>query len=152
MTWYQLFLFLHTAQERLVVGAPTAGRGTPGSEGVVGHFVNTIVLATDVAPGLGFDALLERTRATLLRVLDHADYPFPLLVERLRPARDPSRSPLYQVMFNWNQRRADDGTAPEAHPLFGRTLVASSTGTRGATHDLVLNVQDAGDAYDAAWT
>jgi len=149
---YQLFLFLHTAQERLVVGAPTAGRGTPGSEGVVGHFVNTIVLAADVAPGLGFDALLERTRATLLRVLDHADYPFPLLVERLRPARDPSRSPLYQVMFNWNQRRAEDAAAPEAHPLFGRTLVASSTGTRGATHDLVLNVQDAGDAYDAAWT
>jgi non-ribosomal peptide synthase protein (TIGR01720 family) len=149
---YQLFLFLHTAQERLVIGAPTAGRGMPGSEGVVGHFVNTIVLAADVAPTLAFDTLLDRTRATLLRVLDHADYPFPLLVERLRPVRDPSRSPLYQVMFNWNQRRAEDARAPEAHPLFGRTLVASSTGTRGATHDLVLNVQDAGDAWDAAWT
>jgi non-ribosomal peptide synthase protein (TIGR01720 family) len=146
---YQLFLFLHTAQSRLVVGAPTAGRGTPGSEGVVGHFVNTIVLVADAAPELGFDTLLDRTRGTMLRVLDHADYPFPLLVERLRPARDPSRSPLYQVMFNWNQRRAEEAGAPG---LFGRTIVASSTGTRGATHDLVLNVQDMGETYDAAWT
>jgi len=83
---------------------------------VLGHFVNTIVVVADTDPDLGFDALLERTRATMLRVLDHADYPFPLLVERLRPARDPSRSPLFQVMFNWNQRR-QAGTADDEPPV-----------------------------------
>jgi non-ribosomal peptide synthase protein (TIGR01720 family) len=149
---YQLFLFLHTGQSRLPVGAPTAGRTTPGSEAVLGHFVNTIVIVAEAAPDLRFDALLDATRATMLRVLDHADFPFPLLVERLRPARDPSRSPLYQVMFNWNQRRAEGPAERPEHPLFERTLVASSTGTRGATHDLTLNVQDVGESYGAAWT
>ncbi|HJV64064.1 MAG TPA: condensation domain-containing protein [Albitalea sp.] len=150
---YQLFLFQHTGQSRLLIGAPTSGRNMAGSENVLGHFVNTVVLPCELHPDEPFAALLARTRSMMLRVLDHQDYPFPLLVETLRPPRDPSRSPLFQVMYNWNQVRADTAAAQSTQPaLFGPALAASSTGTRGATHDLTLNVQDEGGEYTAAWT
>lgn len=152
---YQLLLFLHTGQSRLLVGAPTAGRNEPGSEALMGHFVNTVVLASDLQREQAFADLATTTRALVLRALDHQDYPFPLLVERLRPPRDASRSPVYQVMYNWNQRRlagtADDALAA-GDGLIREILAASSTGTRGATHDLTLNVQDRGSDYLCAWT
>lgn len=151
---YQLWLFLHTGQPRFAIGAPTAGRNLPGSEQVLGHFVNTTVLACELHAGEPFTELVARTRSMMLRVLDQQDYPFPLLVERMRPARDPSRSPVFQVMYNWNQLR---GGTPESGPggapgLIGELLAASSTGTRGATHDLTLNMQDLGAEYVSAWT
>lgn len=150
---YQLHLHLHTGQARVMIGAATSGRNAPGSESVVGHFVNTVVLACEVRPDDSFDALLQRTREMMLRVLDHQDYPFPLLVDALRPARDPSRSPIYQVMYNWNQARGDFAAeGGSGVPFYRERLAASSTGTRGATHDLTLNVQDLGDEYLTAWT
>ncbi|MDM0116496.1 condensation domain-containing protein [Variovorax sp. J22R133] len=150
---YQLLLHKHSGQTRIVIGAPMSGRNLPGSEQVLGHFVNTVPLGCELSPGQRFADLLARTRSMMLRVLNHQDYPFPLLVETLRPQRDPSRSPVFQVMFNWNQQRgASDGGATPASPLFGEVLVASSTGTRGATHDLTLNILNSSDTYTAAWT
>lgn len=148
---YQLLLHKHTGQDELMIGAPTSGRSMPGSEQVLGHFVNTISLRCRLQGLARFDQLLEQTRQMMLRVLDHQDYPFPLLVERLRPARDASRSPVFQVMYNWNQLRKG-AEAVQEQALFGPVLAASSTGTRGATHDLTLNIQDDGQDYVAAWT
>ena len=148
---YQLLLHKHTGQDELMIGAPTSGRSMPGSEQVLGHFVNTIPLRCRLQGLARFEQLLEQTRQMMLRVLDHQDYPFPLLVERLRPARDASRSPVFQVMYNWNQLRKG-AEAVQEQALFGPVLAASSTGTRGATHDLTLNIQDDGQDYVAAWT
>jgi non-ribosomal peptide synthase protein (TIGR01720 family) len=151
---YQLFLFLHTGQSKFSIGAPTAGRNLPGSEQVLGHFVNAVVLACELRADEPFAEVLVRTRSMMLRAMDHQDYPFPLLVERMRPPRDASRSPVFQVMYNWNQVRSEapaaDGAAEPA--LIREMLAASSTGTRGATHDLTLNLQDYGAEYIAAWT
>ncbi|MGM9514508.1 condensation domain-containing protein [Roseateles sp. DB2] len=148
---YQLLLHKHTGQDELMIGAPTSGRSMPGSEQVLGHFVNTLPLRCRLQGLTRFDQLLEQTRQMMLRVLDHQDYPFPLLVERLRPARDASRSPVFQLMYNWNQLRKGSEAVQE-QVLFGPVLAASSTGTRGATHDLTLNIQDDGQDYVAAWT
>ncbi|MDA0638828.1 condensation domain-containing protein, partial [Nonomuraea sp. MCN248] len=84
----------------VVAGTPVAGRDLPEFEPVIGMFVNTLVLRTDLSGDPSFDELLDRVRGTVLEALDHADVPFDRLVEALRPARDPSRTPLYQIGFN----------------------------------------------------
>ena len=70
--------------------------------------------------------------------LEHQDYPFPLLVERLRPVRDPGRTPLFQVSFAWEQtRRFSDGPGPESGGLQLETL---HVGQGGAPFDLMMEI------------
>ncbi|WP_328491695.1 non-ribosomal peptide synthase/polyketide synthase [Streptomyces sp. NBC_00414] len=85
-------------QEDIAVGTVTAGRERSELHDVVGMFVNTLVLRNRVEPGLSFRALLERVRATVLDAFAHQDVPFEKLVDALRPERDTSRTPLFQVM------------------------------------------------------
>jgi natural product biosynthesis luciferase-like monooxygenase protein len=96
---FQTLLYRYTGQEDLLVGSLTAGRDSAGSAGVVGYFVNPVVLRADLSGLPTFAAFLDRVRQTVLAAFDHQHYPFPLLVERLQPVRDAARSPIFQVMF-----------------------------------------------------
>ncbi|HEY6323031.1 MAG TPA: amino acid adenylation domain-containing protein, partial [Thermoanaerobaculia bacterium] len=96
---FQALLHRHTGQRDLIVGAPTAGRASARLTGLVGYFVNPVALRSRLLDDPGFAAFLARTRATVLGAFAHQDLPFPLLAERLQPARDPSRSPVFQAML-----------------------------------------------------
>jgi len=96
---FQVKLFRYTGQEDFLVGCPFAGRSRPGFEDVIGYFINMLPLRADLSGDPPFRVLLRRVGATVLDALQHQDYPFPLLVERLNVARDPSRAPLVQVSF-----------------------------------------------------
>ncbi|HYP52501.1 MAG TPA: amino acid adenylation domain-containing protein, partial [Pyrinomonadaceae bacterium] len=96
---FAALLHRHTGQTDLLVGTPTAGRNRAELAGVVGYFVNPVVLRADASQNPTFAEFLARVRSTTLSAFEHQDYPFAHLVERLQPARDPSRSPLVQVMF-----------------------------------------------------
>ena len=97
----------YSGQEDFAVGSPAAGR-TPELAGAVGYFVNPVALRADLAGEPGFIALLDRTQRTVLAGLDGGDFPFALLTERLRPSRDPARTPLFQVMFLLQRTRPGD--------------------------------------------
>jgi len=86
-----------SGQDDLVVGTPTANRNRREIEDLIGFFVNTMALR--LRPGGSFRALLARTTASVLDAQAHQDLPFEKLVEELRPQRDLSRSPLFQVML-----------------------------------------------------
>jgi amino acid adenylation domain-containing protein len=96
---FQVLLYRYTGQEDILVGSPTAGRSWAELAGLVGYFVNPVVLRADLSENPTFEVFLERVRQTVLEAFENQDYPFTLLVERLQPIRDPSRSPLFQVMF-----------------------------------------------------
>lgn len=96
---FQVLLYRYTGQEDILVGSPTTGRSRHEFSKIVGHFVNPVVLRGDLSENPTFKTFLTRVRHTVLDALKHRDYPFLLLVERLHPAQDPSRSPLFQVMF-----------------------------------------------------
>ncbi|HEY2737145.1 MAG TPA: condensation domain-containing protein, partial [Thermoanaerobaculia bacterium] len=98
----------YAGQDDFAVGTPTAGRGTPGWEEVVGYLVNPAALRANLAGDPGFGELLASARKSAVAALENADFPFALLAERLRPARDPARPPIFQVMFALHSQRPGD--------------------------------------------
>jgi non-ribosomal peptide synthetase component F len=96
---FKVLLARTSGQDDIAVGTPVAGRGQVELEGLIGFFVNTLVLRTQVSGESGFRDVLQRVKETALGAYDHAQMPFEKLVEALAPQRDPSRNPLFQVMF-----------------------------------------------------
>ncbi|GLX23054.1 non-ribosomal peptide synthetase [Streptomyces lavendulae] len=100
----------------VTLGMPVAGRDRAEVAETVGYFLNTLVLACRLDGGLPFRTALASVRETVLDALAHQDLPFERLVRELRPERDPSRTPLYQVMFDFHEE-GRTGTALSADDL-----------------------------------
>ncbi|WP_323385221.1 amino acid adenylation domain-containing protein, partial [Streptomyces calidiresistens] len=96
----QVVLARWSGQEDIAVGTPVAGRDRVELERLIGFFVNTVVLRGDLSGDPAFTEHLERVRADVLGAFDHREVPFEHVVNRLRPERDLSRTPLFQVMFD----------------------------------------------------
>lgn len=102
MTLYTAFAILlarYSGQERIVIGSPIANRTRTEIEGLLGCFVNTLVLPADLSGQPRFREMLLRVREMILGAYIHQDLPFEKLVEELVPARSLSYTPLFQVMF-----------------------------------------------------
>ncbi|WP_293091572.1 non-ribosomal peptide synthetase/type I polyketide synthase [Moorena sp. SIOASIH] len=100
---FQVLLYRYTGQEDILVGSPTSGRTQSEFAGIMGYFVDPVVMRANLSENLCFKEFLTQVRQTVLEALTHQDYPFALLVEKLQPHRDPSRSPIFQVSFALQQ-------------------------------------------------
>ncbi len=96
---YQVLLHRYTGQPEVIVGSPTYGRDRAEFADVVGDFINMIPLKAGFHDDPPFRELLARIRETVVEGIQHQDYPFPLLVNKLQPVRDSSRTPVFQTVF-----------------------------------------------------
>jgi amino acid adenylation domain-containing protein len=96
---FQVLLHRYTAQDDLLVGTFMGDRMRPEFRRLVGYMVNPVVLRADLSGNPPFTTFLKQARQTVLEALKHQDFPFPLLVERLRPQRDARQASLFQVAF-----------------------------------------------------
>ena len=96
---FKVLLYRYTAEEDIIVGSPIANRTRSEIEGLIGCFINTLVLRTKLKGNESFRALLQRVREETLEGYEHQDIPFEKLVEELQPERDLSHTPLFQVVF-----------------------------------------------------
>lgn len=121
---FQVLLHRYTGQDDILVGSPISARSRAEFEEIVGCFFNTMILRADFSSDLTFAAFLARLREKVLGALDHQDYPSHLLAERLQPARDPARPPLFQATFIF-QKPHRKGLSPLT---FEATAAASQGG------------------------
>ncbi|WIX92565.1 non-ribosomal peptide synthetase [Amycolatopsis sp. DG1A-15b] len=142
---YQAVLARCSGQEDVAVGTPVAGRTREETERLVGFFVNTVVLRTDLAGDPTFDEVLARVRTTALDAFDHQALPFDRLVEAVRPERDLSRNPLVQVMFVLEESSAEELRLGMAT---GRPV---DVDLRVAKFDLTLTVSRTEDGLDCSF-
>ena len=108
---FQVLVARLSGRDDVVVGSPVAGRDGAGFAGVVGYFVNALPMRTAVDPSERFADRLGRVRSDVLGALEHQDFPFALMADRVEARREPGRSPVFQVMFSLQkaQRLGDDG-------------------------------------------
>jgi len=99
MATFQTLLYRLSGQEEFTVGTGIANRNHARTEELIGFFVNTLVFRADLTGNPTFRELLERVSTAALGAYAHQDLPFERLVEELRPGRELARSPLFQVMF-----------------------------------------------------
>ncbi|OHX36745.1 hypothetical protein BJL95_07520, partial [Methylomonas sp. LWB] len=133
---FKLLLSRYSGQTDLCVGIPVANRNRREIEDLIGFFVNTLVLRSDLSANPTFAELLEQIRATVLDAQNHQDLPFEKLVEALQPVRDPSRSPLFQVMFVLQNHDSLALSLPDLE------VAVLEDDTRTAKFDLTLHIQD----------
>jgi surfactin family lipopeptide synthetase A len=133
-------LFRYTGQEAVVIGAPIANRGRLELQPLIGFLVNTLVLRLDVTGNPSFLQLAHRCRELAVEAYANQETPFERVVEELRPDRDPSRNPLFQIMFVFQDSDGPaEPTASRADLDFGE-LDSPPAGV--ARFDLTLTVTD----------
>jgi len=128
-------------EDDLAVGSPIANRTRAETEGLIGFFVNTLVLRTDVSGNPTFAELVGRTRETALGAYSHQDLAFEQLVSELKPPRDPSRQPYFQILFNLltNYR-------PIRMELPGLVLTPEANHSGAVQFDLIFSIYEADGA------
>jgi amino acid adenylation domain-containing protein len=119
---FAILLSRYTGSRDLSIGSPVAGRPLPELHGLVGIFINTLVLRCDLSGDPSFTDLLDRVRDTTMTAFAHQDLPFDRLVEDLRSERDLSRNPLYDTLFDL-QEDGHAGLVPGAD-IEGSALAA----------------------------
>ena len=133
---FQTLLYRYTDQEDIAVGSPIANRNRREIEGLIGFFVNSLVLRTDFSGNPTFQELLQRVREVALGAYAHQDLPFERLVEKLQPQRDLSHMPLFQVMF------ALQSAQTPALELAGLDVTFLEVENTTAKFDLTLHIED----------
>ncbi|HEY0083939.1 MAG TPA: AMP-binding protein [Pyrinomonadaceae bacterium] len=156
---FQVLLHRYTGQEDILTGSPTSGRSRPELADVVGYFANPVVLRANLGGNPTFTEFLARVRQTTLAALEHQDFPFALLVERLQVERNPSRSPLFQIMFILQQTQVRDeagltlfalGEAGGRVNLNGLALESMALEQRVAQFDLTLMMAEVDEELTAS--
>jgi alpha-ketoglutarate-dependent taurine dioxygenase len=143
---FAAFLHRWTGQRSVGVGSPVAGRDRTQLEGLIGFFVNTVVLHVEVTPDATFRQLLDQTREVVRGAYAHSRLPFEKLVELLKPPRDLGRMPLVQVNFRVIERAA-------RVELPGLTVTPlPSVGVSSSRFDLALQLAtDPGPGEKSYW-
>src|SRR5439155_7924696 len=162
-TWLGAFFVLlarYSGQTDITVGAPVSGRTRSRFRLLIDHLVNMVALRVDLDGDLTFATALARVRTTVLGALAHQTYPFSCVVEAVNPVRDPTRHPLFQVVFAWQQPPDDadvifgayalgvSGAPLQIGALEGELIALEP---RELPFDLIVSAGEVGDSVALCW-
>jgi amino acid adenylation domain-containing protein len=145
---FDVLMMRHSGETDVILGTPFANRSLRETEGVIGCFVNTLVMRSDLAGDPTFDQLLDQVRQSALSAYEHQACPFQKLVEALKPERTAGRIPIVQVMFQLNN--TPDGNMHLASGPDARLAVSELALSTVATNiDISVDMYETGDGLQA---
>lgn len=145
LTAFNVLLYRYTGQEDMIVGSLIANRNQAEIEGLIGLFINSLVLRTDLSGNSTIEELLGQVRQVMLAAYEHQDLPFEKLVEELQPDRNTQYNPLFQVSFTLQN-------APRRQfELPGLAITALEIERGRALLDLRLDVTETDQGLVGCW-
>jgi amino acid adenylation domain-containing protein/non-ribosomal peptide synthase protein (TIGR01720 family) len=139
---FQALLHRYSTADDLIIGVPMSGRDAPGFERTVGYFVNPVPVRSRVTPETTFRDLVAAARGRVLAAMAHQGLPLPLIVDTLQLTHDPSRTPLFQALFVFQQpQQAPDFLDFEPYELHQQE----------GQFDLTLELVDSGERVAGSW-
>ena len=144
---FKVLLYRYSGQEQIAVGSPIANRNRKEIEGLIGFFVNSLVMYTDLSGEPSFLEILNRVKQTALEADAHQDLPFEKLVEELQPERSLSQNPLFQVVFAVQQSEAiqQNFTLPNLELVWDQWAQGSGAMWSNVRMDLEFHLWQRGD-------
>jgi non-ribosomal peptide synthetase component F len=142
---FKTLLYRYTEQEVILVGTAIANRNRSETEDLIGFFINTLVLRTDMSGNPSFRKLMQRVRETTLGAYVHQDMPFEKLVEELQPERSLSQAPLFQVAFGVHNTPFQTLTRP------GLELSQMEFDFDTGRFDITLGISESEDELSGVW-
>ena len=142
---FYVLLYRYSRHEIINIGTPIANRRRSEIEQLIGFFVNTLVLQTELSDQISFLDLLGKVQTTALEAFDHQDVPFERLVDELRPEREISHTPLFQVMFSFQDAPITKVDLPDV------VLQQIPTDSGTSKYDITLTMVDRGDVLKMSW-
>jgi len=142
---YGTLLARYSGQEDMIIGSPIANRTRQELEGLIGFFVNTLLVRLDLTGDPTFTELLARARQITLAAYAHQDLPFEKLVEELQPVRSLSHTPLFQVAFVLQNAPIEQLELP------GLSLAPMAIETGTSKFDMTLMMQETAQGLHGAW-
>jgi len=133
----------YSRQDDIVIGSPFSGRTHQDTEQMMGMFVNTLALRGYPANDKTYLDFLTEVKETVLKAIENQEYPFEELVESVTAHRDPSRNPLFDVMFDLENKLGLN--------LEGLNVTTVPNEHKGAKFDLTLTITDTDDGYAMNW-
>jgi hypothetical protein len=142
---FKALIYRYTGQNDVLIGTPVAGRNNAETESLIGLFVNTLILRTEVQGQQRFEDLHSRVKDTALSALAHQDLPFEIIAEELNPERSLKHNPLFQVLFSFQKEPAQDLRLP------GFTIERLDFDAGTAKFDMALDLIDSGSQLTGAF-
>lgn len=155
---FRILLQRYSGQDDIIVGISISSRYLADCKNVIGDFVNILPLRSRVDEHSAFAEHMTAMKSLFMEAMEHQDYPFSLIVNQIEKSFDASRSPIYQVVFNWQTIRTHGnligtiGGDLLADELEIDIVDGASTGVKGTTHDVVLTVKNIGEELACSWT
>ncbi len=153
---FEVLLYRYSQQKDILVGTPLAGRSQSRFENLMGYFVNMVALRGNLSRNPDFRAFLSSMQDSVLEALDHGDFPFPVLINRLKVNQEKNRTPVFQVVFifqNWIQdldqgllSGDENNNEPESHAKAELLDAIHETGGFDLTLE-ILDLKDKCTAY-----
>ncbi|MBK3810718.1 condensation domain-containing protein, partial [Paraburkholderia nemoris] len=142
---FDVLLHRYTGSRDVRVGVPVAGRHGAATTGLIGFFVNTIVMRASLRASDTYAGLLDQVSARLAKGQCNQDLPFARLVEALQPVREPGRTPLFDVMFNLRQHPSHRAALP------GLEVESVALNVDAAQFDFSLNAAESARGIDLSF-